>query len=128
MTPFASTALFKRNGQSTFFPPRKEISAPATQARKSASRHWNNRMGENDRLSKIILVQCTGQLIYVAERSYTANGPARNWVEYHISHADALAQGHLAACLKELGVDPSRAPAPMPDTLEINGVIYRREI
>lgn len=128
MTPFASTALFKRNGQSTFFPPRKEISAPATQARKSASRHWNNRIGENDRLSKIILVQRVGQLIVVAERAYSTSGPARNWVEYPIDAADAFKQPHLAACLNELGVDRDRAPAPMPDTLEINGVIYRREI
>lgn len=128
MTPFASVAIFRRNGKTTFLPPRKEPSAPATQARKSASRYWNNRITGDDTLTKIIMVQATGPMIQIAERAYTSNGPARNWIEYSMSAADAVKQPHLSACLAELGVDPERAPPPMPETLEINGILYRREI
>lgn len=128
MTPFASVALFRRNGKITFLHPRKEPSAPATQARKSASRYWNNRISGDDVLTRIIVAQAIGGTVHVAERTYTATGPSRNWIEYSVDAADAVKQPHLAACLAELGVDPDRAPPVMPDTLEINGIIYRREI
>lgn len=127
MTLFASVALFRRDGGIVFKSPRKEPSQDKTQARKSASRFWRGNIAGPDVLTKIILVQCTGQLIYVAERA-TNGGKDRPWVEYHIDHATAAKALHLAACLAELGIDPAAAPPPLPETLEINGVIYRREI
>ncbi|QND53481.1 hypothetical protein HB779_17490 [Phyllobacterium sp. 628] len=127
MTPFASLALFRRNGNIVFKAPRKETSLITTQAKKSAARFWNSNISAPDKLTKIVIMNVIGQLIYVAERGY--NGPKDNpWVSYHISYAEASAQPHLAACLAELGADPNKAPPSMPDTLEINGVIYRREI
>ena len=127
MTPFASVALFRRDGSTVFKAPRKEPNADKTQARKSASRYWRGNIAEPDGLTRIILVQVTGQLIYVAERA-AVGGLDRPWVEYHLDHAAAAKTPHIAACLAELGVDASAAPPPLPDTLEINGVIYRREI
>jgi len=127
MTPFASVALFNRDGAVRFRPPRKEPCQDKTQARKSASRFWRGNIIEPDVLTKIILVQQAGRLIQIAERP-TVNGQDRPWVEYRIDHAEAIKAPHVAACLAELGIDPASAPPPMPDTLEINGVIYRREI
>lgn len=126
MTPFASVAMFKRAGKTMFLPPRKELVADATQARKAASRYWNNRITGDDVLTRVVLVRASGPLIEISERAYTAAGPSRNWLTYTADAADAV--GHIRACLAELGVDPERAPPPMPETLEINGILYRREI
>lgn len=127
MTLFASVALFKRGNGIVFKAARKEPNPNVTQARKSAARYWTGNIVEPDVLTKIVLVQVTGQLIYVAERA-TNSGRDRPWVEYHLQHADALKHSHIAACLAELGVDTTAAPPLMPETLEINGIIYRREI
>lgn len=127
MTLFASVALFRRKDGIVFKAPRKEPSAEKTQARKSAARFWSGNIIEPDVLTKIILVSTFGQLIHVAERAANS-GRDRPWVEFNLQHAEALKQPHLAACLAELGVDPGAASVPLPETLEINGVIYRREI
>ncbi|WP_454618347.1 hypothetical protein [Bradyrhizobium cenepequi] len=127
MTLFASVALFRRDGAIVFKAPRKEPSQDKTQARKSASRFWRGNIAEPDVLTKIIVVQQAGRLIQIAERA-VSGGQDRPWVEYRLDHAEAIKAPHVAACLAELGVDPASAPPPMPDTLEINGVIYRREI
>ncbi len=127
MTPFASVALFRRNGGTVFKAPRKEPSAHKTQARKSASRFWSGNITSPDVLAKIVLVQCSGRLVEIAERA-TVNGQDRPWVEFRLDHAEAIKSPHIAACLSELGVDPASAPPPMPDVLEINGVIYVRQI
>lgn len=123
MTPFASVALFRRNGSVVFKSPRKESSAEKTQARKSASRFWNGNIVEPDRLVKVVLVQSTGRGVTVSERQ-----DGRDWLEHTIAPADAAKQPHVAACLAELGVDAASVPAALPDVIEINGVIYRREI
>lgn len=123
MSRFASVALFKRDGNIVFRPARKEASPTKTQARKSASRFWNGNIVEPDKLTRLLVVEMCGQMVDVSER-----GHARNWIEYSLTPAEAAKQAHLAACLGELGIDPAAAPPPMPDVLEINGVIYRREI
>lgn len=123
MSRFASVALFKRGGNTVFKPARKEASPEKTQARKSASRFWNGNIVEPDKLTRLFVVEMRGQMVDVSER-----GHARSWIEYSLTTAEAAKQAHLAACLGELGVDPAAAPPPMPDVLEINGVIYRREI
>lgn len=127
MTLFASVALFRRKDSIVFKAARKEPNRDKSQARKSASRYWTGNIIEPDVLTKIILVQCAGPLIRVAERA-AYGGKDRPWVEYNLQHAEALKQSHIAACLAELGVDPAAAPPPLPETLEINGVVYRREI
>lgn len=127
MTLFASVALFKRNSGIVFKAARKEPNPNKTQARKSAARYWTGNIVEPDVLTKIILVQCAGQLIHVAERA-TNNSRDQPWVEFRLQHAEALKLPHVAACLAELGVDPAAAMPPLPETLEINGVVYRREI
>ena len=123
MTPFASVALFRRGDGTVFKPPRKETCQDKTQARKSASRYWRGNTAEPDVLAKIILVQHDGRTVYVAERAIN-----RPWVEYRLDADKALKTSHLAACLSELGIDPADAPPPMPDVLEINGIIYRRDL
>lgn len=120
---FVSVALFRRDGRMTFKAPRKEASQIATQARKSASRFWRAAIQEPDKLAKIVVVHCAGNITSVAE-----NVGGRRWVEYQLTNADAAEQLHLAVCQTELGVDASKAPPPMPDVLEINGIVYRREI
>lgn len=123
MTLFASAALFRRDGRMTFKAPRKEATPIVTQARKSASRFWRSAIQEPDKLAKIVVVSCHDRTVHIAEHS-----GGRRWVEYALPVAEAAQQPHLAACLIELGVDVTKAPPALPDTLEINGVIYRREI
>ena len=129
MTTYTSVPLFLRNGQLTFRPPRKEASDSSTHARKAAARFWNGAIQEPDKLSKVFVVRADSRRVIVSERSFTATGNRWNpWLERSMTVAEAEAQPHLAACLAELGLDPAKAPPPMPDVLEINGVIYRREI
>lgn len=127
MTLFASVALFQRGGKIVFKAPRKEPNASRTQARKSAARYWRGNITEPDTLSKVILVQASGQTVTVSERSVNA-GRDKPWTDIRLHPQEAAKQAHIAACLAELGVDPEAAPPPLPETLEINGVVYRREI
>lgn len=121
MPMFASVALFRRNGQMTYRPPVKRSHENVTQARKSAARLWNDAIRAPDKLHRIIVVARDGKGIHISEK-------VGGWTEATMHPAEAAKQPHLAACLKELGIDPNAAPPPMPDVLEINGVIYRREI
>lgn len=124
---FASVALFKRNNGVAFKSPRKETGETVTQARKTAARFWNGNITTPDVLTKIIVVHTIGPLTVISERP--ANGRRdQAWVEYRRYHRDAAKLPHVAACLAELGVDIDEEPPAMPETLEINGVIYRREI
>ena len=127
MTPFVSIALFRREGRQMFKPPRKEPFDNQTQARKAAARFWRGNIQEPDKLNKVVIVHAKGSTVCVAERPANASRD-RKWVEFTMQTADAFEQPHLAACLAEIGVDPDRAPPALPETLEINGVIYRREI
>jgi len=123
VTLFASVALFRRDGRMTFKAPRKEASNIVTQARKSASRFWRSSIQEPDKLAKVIVVACQDRTLQIAEHS-----GGRRWVEYTLTVAEAALQPHLAACMVELGIDAAKAPPLLPDTLEINGIVYRREI
>ncbi|OJF89603.1 hypothetical protein AX761_24330 [Rhizobium sp. 58] len=125
---YASVALFRREGRTTFKPPRKEASPISTQARKSAARHWANVINEPDRLTKVFTMCQDGAMVRVSERLFTIQVPPRPWIDRQMTVQEAAAEPHLSACLAELGIDPQRAPPPMPDTLEINSIIYRREI
>ncbi len=107
--------------------PRARSRARTRPRRKSASRFWRGNIVEPDVLTKIILVQHDGRTVYVAERA-TVAGQDRPWVEFRLDADTALKTQHIAACMSELGIDPADVPPPMPDVLEINGVIYRREI
>lgn len=127
MTLFASVALFQRGGKIVFKAPRKEPNTNRTQARKSAARYWRGNIAEPDVLSKVILVQACGDAITVSERAVNA-GRDKPWTDIRLHPKEAAKQAHLAACLTELGVDPEAVPPPLPETLEINGVVYRREI
>lgn len=127
MTPFASVALIRRNGNIVFKPPRKEQPTEATQARKAAMRFWRGGLANGDALVKVIVVREFGGRLHIGER---ANGGSaeKPWIEYERDIPGAMGEPHLAACVSELGIDPASAPPPMPDVLEINGVVYRREI
>lgn len=127
MSLFASVALFRRNNNIVFKAPRKEPNASNTQARKSAARYWNGNIVDPDVLTKIVLVKRAGQLIHIAERAVNS-GRDRPWVEFKLQHAEAMKQPHVAACLSELGVTAESAAPILPETLEVNGIIYRREI
>jgi len=127
MPVFASVALIRRNGATVYKPPRKERSATETQARKSAARFWCGHIADPDVLLKVVLVSAAGPLIQIAERA-AAGGRDQPWVSYQLHASEAVKQPQVAACLSELGIDPDAAPPLLPDTLEINGVIYRREI
>lgn len=129
MTTFASVALFRRNGQVTFRAPMKQVQDNSTQARKSAARIWNSAVRSPDKILKVMVVSLSDvRSVIVHERAFTS--PSSRWVVTVMSATAAAEQPHLAACLKELGIDPAEAKASpsMPDVLEVNGVIYRREI
>lgn len=123
MTAFATTALFRRNGQMTFRQPAKIVLDNLTQARKSAARLWQGAIKAPDKLARIIVVHGDAQRIGLSERT-----PAGRWVETFIPATVAAEQPHLAACLRELGIDIEKSPPPLPDVIEINGVIYRRDL
>lgn len=123
MTAFATVALFRRNGQMTFRHPVKQVQENLTQARKSSARLWQGAIKEPDKLVRIIVVHGDAQRIGLSERTQ-----AGRWVETFIPASVAAEQPHLAACLKELGIDPGAVSPPLPDVIEINGAIYRREI
>ncbi len=127
MTAFASVALFRRKDNIVFKAPRKERSENRTQARKAAARYWRGNIADPDVLTKIVVVRREGSMIAVAERT-TGNGHDRDWLEFKLAPADAMKQPHVTACLVELGIDAAALPPALPDVLEINGAIYRREI
>lgn len=124
MTPIASIALFQRNGQITFKRPRKETSPEITQARKSASRFWRGNISPPDRLLSVFTVYVQNGVAHISERRVTGR---KAWIEYPAQVATVTAP-HILACINELGIDREKAPPPMPDVLEINGLIYRREL
>lgn len=123
MTAFATTTLFRRNGQMTFRQPVKQVQENITQARKSAARLWNGAIKAPDRLSRIVVVHGDAQRIGISERT-----TAGRWTETFIPASVAAEQPHLAACLKELGIDLGAVPPPLPEVIELNGVVYRRDI
>lgn len=124
---YASVALFRRNGQTTYRAPRKEPFEQQAQARKAAAKYWRGNIQEPDRLERVVLVNVDRSMVHVAERARNASS-GRPWTEHTMQIAQAFEHPHLAACLNEIGVDLESAPAVMPDVLEINGLIYRREI
>lgn len=123
MTPYASVALFRRDGALSFRPPRKERSGDMTQARKSAMRYWSGVTTNGDKLTKIALVREISGRVEISERT-----TAGSWVRTDMEIAQAAKNAHLKACLAELGIDPQSAPPSVPDVLTINGFVYRREI
>ena len=127
MTPFASVALFKRSGKINFKPPRKERSDTVTQARKSAIRYWRGNIAAPDILTRVLLVREFGGRIEISERG-PQTGAERPWTLYTLDTAKAAQEPHLAACMKEIGIDADEAPVAVPDVLVINGNVYRREI
>lgn len=128
MTPFASVAIFRTKGGKTIFKqPRKERPTNVSQARKAAMRYWRTCIGEGDLLHKVILVREINGQLSISERADTI-GRELPWTEHTYDLREAPKLPHIAACMELLGVDPQKAPPPMPDVLEINGVRYIREI
>lgn len=125
MTTFASVALFRRDGKMTFRPARREAGTTATQARKSAARHWRNVIAEPDKLITVMTVSVSGNVAAISERRMSS--PRQPWLEYSTPLPE-ITQPHVLACISELGIDHTAAPPAMPDVLEINGYIYRRDI
>lgn len=125
MTPFASVALIRRDGEIVFRRPRKERPEIATQARKAAARFWSRSLASDDRLIKIVVLRERAGIIEIGERASAEPGP---WTEYTASVHDAMREPHLAACLGEIGIDASFAPPDVPDVLVINGHTYRRDL
>lgn len=127
MTPFASVALFKRGGKINFKPPRKERSDTVTQARKSAIRYWRGNIAGDDVLTRVLVVREIAGSLEISERGPLA-GADRPWTTYTVDTARAAKEPHLAACMKEIGIDPDDVPVAVPDVLVINGNVYRREL
>jgi len=127
MPLYASVCLFRRNGQTTYRAPRKEPFEQQAQARKAAAKYWRGNIQEPDKLDRVVLVNVDRSTVHVAERGKSASS-GRPWVEHTMQIIEAMQQPHLSACLDELGVDTDNAPNALPEILEINGIVYRREI
>lgn len=123
MPLISSVALFQRNGQITFKRARKEASDEITHARKSASRFWRGNIAAPDRLLSVFTVHVSSGTAHIAERRMTG----RAWITY-AARVSEVTQPHILACINELGVDASKQPVGLPETLEINGIVYRREL
>lgn len=126
MTPYASVALFKRNGTIVFRPARKERPTDISQARKAAMRHWRS-VADKDKLLRVIVAREFGGKLEISERQ-DGTGREKPWTDFTADLSDAAREPHLAACMAELGIDPNEAPPPMPDVIVINGCTYRRDI
>lgn len=127
MTPFASVGLYRRASAVVFKPPRKEHQNDISQARKAAIRHWRSAASDTDELLRVIVVREFGGRLEVSERT-NSTGREQPWIEYRADLADAAREPHLAACMRELGIDPNAVPPPVPDVLIINGHTYRRDL
>lgn len=127
MTLYVSLAVFKRGGQLTFRPPRKEAPDTLTQARKAAARFWAATIVDPDKIQRVYVLSVNRSLIEVSECK-PSGGRSNLWINYAKQPGELAQEGHFAAALSELGIDIERAPAPLPDVLEVNGVVYRREI
>lgn len=127
MTPFASVALFRRNGAIVFKPPRKERPDDTTQARKAAMRFWRTKASQHDILVKVIVLREIGGKLEISERGQNS-GKDKPWVQFTKGTDAAMKEPYLAACLGELGIDPTSEPPRLPDVITINGITYRREI
>jgi hypothetical protein len=124
MTPFASVALYRRDGSIVFRAPRKERPDHTTQARKAAMRFWSGRAVNGDKLVKVIVIREYAGRLEIAER-----GPDdAAWKSYTAEIAVAAKEPHIASAIAELGIDAGDVPAPVPDVLIINGFTYRRDI
>lgn len=123
MTPFASVALFRRDGKTVFKPPRKERPNDITQARKAAMRYWSG-AANGDTLLRVFVVREYGGMLEISE----SEGAGKPWLMRADAPSTAAREPHLAAAMAELGVDPTDAMPPVPDALVINGFTYRREI
>ena len=124
---YASVALIRRNGGIVFRPPRKEAPTDGTQARKAAQRHWNRTLASGDILEKVVLVREHNGRLEISERPRNGR-KEKPWVSFCRDIETTQDEGHIAACVKELGIKPRADMGAMPDTLEINGIIYRREL
>ncbi|RWF71379.1 MAG: hypothetical protein EOQ34_15645 [Mesorhizobium sp.] len=87
-------------------------------------RYWAGRITAPDVLVKVILVREFAGKLEISERAPNDT----NWIGYDREIAGAEAEPHIAACMAELGIDASMAMPPLPDVLNINGFVYRREI
>jgi len=124
---YASVALIRRNGAIVFRPPRKERPTDITQARKAAQRHWNASLANGDVLEKVVLVREFDGRLEISERARNA-GKEKPWVKFFLSTQVTENEPHIAACIKELGLNSYSGFPAIPDTLIINGITYRREL
>lgn len=125
---FASVATFMEPGGDVVFrTPRKEAHHDQTGARRSASRFWNGRAASKPdaELLSIFVVGISNGRVQVHEMRSSARRTAYPWIAYALDPRGDLPP-HIAAALEELGVNPLAEPAPLPDELVVNGVLYRR--
>ena len=119
MITFVSTAICDNKDGSTYFQPKREVVADLTQARKAASRFWAGRVRHSkNELEKIVLFELAGLQARFHEKSIDGN-----WVAY--TPPDELLS-YQQSLIDLAGGLPNRNP-PMPQVLEINGVIYERK-
>lgn len=120
---FVSVALFRRGGETVYRAPHREVGRDLTQARKAASRYWNGRIKEPDRLDTLFVVEVQAGCAVVSERA----AQAKEWMRWRAPIAHVRRHAHIVACLVKLNIDPDRAGEPPPETLTINGYTYRRD-
>lgn len=122
-TPYASVALVRRDCALAFLPPRKEQPPELTQARKAACRHWAGRCRGD--LVKIILIREYDGKLEVSERG---NKPPKEnpWKSYTRDLFAQDTEPHLKACLAELGINAYNSIPQLPDTITLNGIVYKR--
>lgn len=125
MTPFASVALYRRDGAVVFKTPRKERPNDITQARKAAVRYWRGRATNGDAMVRVFVIREYAGRLEISERE---DAERQDWKSYNSEIAAAAKEPHLSAAMVELGIDTAAAPPSVPDVLVINGFTYRRDI
>ncbi len=123
MTIFASVATFSRDGRLIFLPARKEMAISTTQARKSATIHWNRQEDGKTKLLRVYVVNAEGRSVTIAEHEPGRRG----WRARRVSPKEAAKLPHLAAALAETGYDAQAVEEAPPPVLVINGWTYRRD-
>ena len=117
MTTYVSTAVTGQDGKTGFQVLRRLTLNNDTQARKSASRIWTEFAHENGLdLLQILVARKHGDRVIVSERQ----ADNRKWNEYVAVKGRRM----IDQIIKALG---NHEKTPMPDEINVNGVIYIRK-
>jgi len=123
MPHYVSTALMLEDGALVFRAPRHEHVKSETQARKAAARYWGGIARRHGAVPvRFFIAEKSAGRITIAERAMSE----RHWRCFPAPDVNESSEPHVEALVSALGGVAPSTQIPMPDELEINGVLYQR--